>query len=312
MIISASRRTDIPAFYSAWLLNRLREGFVLVRNPFNPSQVSRVPLDPKTVDGIVFWTKNPAPMLAHLSEIDRLGYPYYFQFTLTAYDHSLEQNVPVKATVLATFRDLAARIGPERVLWRFDPILFTPTFTPAWHLHWFAQLAAQLQGSTRRCTISFLSLYAKCKRNLQGIQLLSPDVREKIQFVAQLATIAKKYEIQLCACCDSFLQEQCGVEAARCIDDRVLASLLGQPLRVKKAVGQRAGCGCIASVDIGAYTTCPHGCRYCYANVSEQAVAHNLAAHDPESPLLSGALTGNETVTLNKMASCRSSQSGLF
>jgi len=313
MIISASRRTDIPAFYSDWLLNRLRQGYVLVRNPFNPNQVSRVPLDPQTVDAIVFWTKNPAPMLPRLEAIDRLGYRSYFQFTLTAYDQSLEKNLPARAEQrIAVFQELAQRIGPERVLWRYDPILFTPTFNPVSHLHRFEDLASQLHGSTRRCTISFLSLYEKCKRNMQGIELLAIEAREKIQFVSQLAAIANKYSIQLCACCDAFLHEQCGIEAARCIDDRVLASILGQPLRVKKDKGQRPDCGCVASIDIGAYNTCPHGCRYCYANVSERAVAQNLASHDPDSPLLAGALTGSETVTLKKMSSGSIPQQNLF
>jgi len=312
MIISASRRTDIPAFYSDWLLNRLRQGYVLVRNPFNPNQVSRVPLDPRTVDCIVFWTKNPAPMLPRLEEIDRLGYRSYFQFTLTAFDQELETNVPPKAAVIATFQELAARIGPERVLWRFDPILLTRTSPPAYHLHRFESLAEQLHRSTSRCTLSFLSLYEKCKRNLQGIELLRLEEGEKMKFVTQLAAVAEKYSIRLSACCDPFLNTQCGIEPAKCIDDRVLASILGHPVSVKKAVGQRAGCGCVASVDIGAYNTCPHGCRYCYANTSEGAVARNLAVHDPDSPLLTGALTGRETLSVKKSISCRSPQPRLF
>lgn len=312
MIISASRRTDIPAFYADWLLNRLQQGYVLVRNPFNPNQVSQVPLAVQAVDCIVFWTKNPAPLLPRLEEIDRLGYRYYFQFTLTACDHSLEQNLPAKAAVSATFRELAQRIGSERVLWRYDPIIFTPVLTPARHLQWFEYLAAQLQGSTHRCTISFLSLYEKCKRNLKGIELLPLEATKKRQFVAQLAAIAERYDIGLRACCDPFLQEQCGIEAAKCIDDRVVAAILGQPVSVKKDAGQRQGCGCAASIDIGAYNTCPHGCRYCYANISEQVVARNRVAHDPESPLLTGALTGSETITPRKMIACCSAQKTLF
>ncbi len=312
MIISASRRTDIPAFYSDWLLNRLRQGFVLVRHPFNPNQVSRVPLDPQTVDCIVFWTKNPAPMLPRLEEIDRLGYRYYFQFTLTAFAQDLERNLPPKAAVIATFQELAARIGPERVLWRFDPILLTRKHSPAYHLHWFESLAEQLHRSTNHCTLSFLSLYEKCKRNLQGVELLTIEERERMQFVAQLAAVAEKYKIHLSSCCDSFLQAQCGIEPSKCIDDRVLASILGQPVEVKKDPGQRPGCGCVASVDIGAYNTCPHGCRYCYANVSDAAVARNRMLHDPDAPLLTGPLTGSETLSVKKMASCCSLQGRLF
>jgi hypothetical protein len=312
MIISASRRTDIPAFYSNWLLNRLREGYALVRNPFNPQQVSRVSLDPQIVDCLVFWTKNPASLLPRLDEIDRLGHRSYFQFTLTGYDRNLEPYVPELAERIAVFRRLAEQIGPERVLWRFDPILFTRSQGPDALLHDFAELAGQLHSCTRQCTISFLSLYEKCKRNLQGIALQSPDNQEKKNFIRQMAGIAEQNGMVLRACCDSFLHDQCAVESARCIDNRLLAALLGQPVRVQKDKGQRPGCGCAASVDIGAYNTCPHGCRYCYANVNERVVSVNRAAHDPCSPLLTGVLTGQETITERTIPSFCSPQGALF
>ncbi len=312
MIVSASRRTDIPAFYSDWLLNRLQAGYVLVRNPFNPLQVSRVALDPGVVDCLVFWTKNPAPLLPRLDEIDRLGYPYFFHYTLTGCDHTLEQHLADIDTRIAAFRRLSERIGPERMLWRFDPIVLTPTLDPGHYLRSFAQLAQQLRGFTRRCTISFLSVYAKCKRNLAGLALLPLEDSEKIRFIRLLAALAARCEIELCACCDPLLTEQCGIAAARCIDERLVADILGQPVRIKKDSGQRPGCGCAASVDIGAYNTCPHGCRYCYANVSPQVVARNHAAHDPRSPLLTGVLNGRETITERRMASVCSPQGRLF
>jgi hypothetical protein len=306
MIISASRRTDIPAFYSDWLLGRLRQGYALVRNPFNPRQVSRVSLEPSVVDCLVFWTKNPAPLLSRLAEIEQIGHRFVFQFTLTACDRSLEPHLPALAERLAVFRRLAERIGPERVLWRFDPIVFTRNQGPEEVLRQFADLAAQLHSSTRQCTVSFLSLYRKCRRNLQGIELVCPDEAEKVLFARRLAAIAGEHGISLKACCDGFLHNRCGIEAARCIDDRLLAEILGQPVMIAKDKGQRSGCNCAVSVDIGAYNTCPHGCRYCYANVSERAVAANRAAHDPRSPLLAGVLTGQETITQRKMSSCRS------
>jgi DNA repair photolyase len=312
MIISASRRTDIPAFYSDWLFNRLRAGEVLVRNPFNFHQVSRIALTRQTVDCIVFWTKNPAPMLPRLKELDRLGYQYYFQFTITAYDALLEQNVPKKSALIATFRELATRIGPERVLWRFDPIVLTSAFAMEYHLRCFARLARQLHGYTHRCSISFLSLYEKCKRHLKDFELLTITEAEKINFVTQLAAIAKEFKIELCACCDPVLSEHGRIKAAKCIDDQLLARLVGQPVQVKKDTNQRQGCGCAASLDIGAYDTCFHGCRYCYANTSSQAVARNNTAHDPAAPLLTGALTGRETVTTRKTISCLSPQVSLF
>jgi hypothetical protein len=312
MIISASRRTDIPAFYSDWLLNRLRAGFALVRNPFNPRQVSRVVLDPQRVDCLVLWTKNPAPLMQHLDEIDRLGYHYYFQFTLTGYGLPLEPQVPDQARLIATFRRLAARIGPERVLWRFDPIVCTPTQPPDQVVGRFARLAKQLHGYTCRCTISFLSLYAKCRRNLRGIPLTPLDDLEKCSLGQRLAAVAGQYNIRLCSCCDPVLTDQAGIESAHCIDGALLAELLGTPVHIQQDRGQRPGCGCAASVDIGAYDTCAHGCRYCYANTSPQAVLRNRAAHDPHSPLLIGNLIGTETVRERPAASIRIPQQNLF
>lgn len=312
MIISASRRTDIPAFYGEWLLYRLREGYVLVRNPFNPRQVARISLDPQVVDCLVFWTKNPAPLLPLLDAIDRLGYRSYFHYTVTSCERSLERNLPTKGERLAVFRRLAERIGPERVLWRFDPIIFTREQGPDAVLREFAELARVLCPFTRQCTISFLSLYRKCQRNLRGIDLLSLVDSEKISFVRQLATIAGQNGISLKACSDPFLHEQCGIESAQCIDGRLVAELLGQPMRIPKDKGQRPGCGCVASVDIGAYDTCAHGCRYCYANISDRTVAANRKAHDPRSPLLTGMLTDRDVVTEKTIISCRSPQVALF
>jgi len=312
MIVSASRRTDIPAFYGEWLLHRLQEGYVLVRNPFNSRQVARVSLDPQVVDCLVFWTKNPAPLLPLLDAIDRLGHRYYFHYTVTGYDRSLERSLPAKSERLAVFRRLADRIGPERVLWRFDPILFTREQGPAAVLREYAKLARALHPYTRQCTISFLSLYRKCSRNLQGVDLLSLDDSEKIAFVDQLAALAGQNNISLKSCCDTFLHERCGIETAQCIDGRLVAELLGQPVRIAKDKGQRPGCGCVSSVDIGAYDTCAHGCRYCYAISSDRAVTANLRGHDTRSPLLTGVLTDRDVVTEKTIVSFRSQQALLF
>ena len=312
MIISASRRTDIPAFYSDWLMQRLRQGYVLVRNSFNPLQVSRVSLDPQMVDCIVFWTKNPAPLLKKLPEIERIGHRFVVQFTLNAYDRTLEQHVPPLHERLVTFRQLADRIGPDRVLWRFDPIIFTPSHGPDAVLRSFAQLASQLRSSTRQCTISFLSLYAKCRRNMANIALLEPADEEKRRFVDQLSTLARENCISLKACCDPFLHETCGIEAGRCIDGALIADITGFPLAIPKDKGQRPGCGCAVSIDIGTYDTCPHGCRYCYANASQQRVAIKREEHDPDGPMLIGTLNGQERIIDRMDHPGRPVQSPLF
>ena len=205
MIISASRRTDIPAFFSPWLVNRLREGSVLVRNPFNRRQVSRIHLAPSMVDCLVLWTKNPAPLLPYLEEITALGYPVVVHFTITGCDHNLEPGLPGLNERIATFRNIAGKLGPERVLWRFDPIMLTRSQDGDRWLDRFSTLARALRGYTRQCTISFVSLYAKCRRNLAGIDLLEPEERVKGELARRLSGQARAQGIRLVACCDPFL-----------------------------------------------------------------------------------------------------------
>lgn len=262
MIISASRRTDIPTYYSPWLLNRLRTGEVLVRNPFNRRQVSRLRLDPGLIDCLVLWTKNPAPLLPYLPLITELGYSLVVHFTITGCDHALEPGVPALDERIATFCALARILGPQRVLWRFDPIVLTQSQGPEDWLNRFSWLAAQLHGYTLQCAISFVSLYAKCRRNLAGVDLLLVDEAAKQALVLGLAEQARLHGMRLVACCDAFLIERCGVEQARCIDAAQLSAILGYHApRVEKDPGQRSGCGCSRSVDIGAYECCGHGCR---------------------------------------------------
>ncbi len=308
MIISASRRTDIPAYYGQWLLNRMRQGQVMVRHPFNPNRVTQLSLAPETIDAFVFWTKNPAPLVERLVEIERLGYQYCFQYTLTPYGTDLEPLVPPLAARIAAFRLLADRIGPERVMWRYDPILFTPVFSPAEHLRCFSSLARQLHHHTRRCTVSLLTLYAKCRRNLREIELVQPTEDTLINFAAELAAIARDHGLSLSACCDRFLTDRCGIEASRCIDTGLLAAILGRPVAAGRDSSQRHGCGCAVSVDIGAYNSC----RYCYANSSAVAVTRQAAAHDPSSPLLIGRLRGDEFIAVKQGAPVRGKQLSLF
>lgn len=296
MIISASRRTDIPALYSPWLLNRLRAGEVLVRNPYNRRQVSRIRLDPALVDCVVLWSKNPAPLLPQLHAIQSLGFPLLLHFTITGCEPGLEPGLPGLDERVATFCNLSRQLGPERVLWRFDPIVLTRSQGAEAVLQRFAALAKQLQGYTHQCSISFVSLYAKCRRNLAGIDLQPNDDAIKISLAQRLDALARCHGIRLVACCDTLLINTCGIAQAHCIDAAQIGALTGSTLRARKDAGQRPECGCTISVDIGAYDSCPHGCRYCYANTSRAAVARNCALHDPASPLLIGQLQGDESI----------------
>ena len=165
MIISASRRTDVPMYYADWLFNRIRAGYAYVRNPVNPRQVSRVSLEPEAVDGIVFWTKNPAPMLDRLDALKE--YMYYFQFTLTSYGQDVERHIPHKGKgVIPAFQRLSDSIGPQRVIWRYDPIFLSPVYPLEYHIRWFEILARKLVPYTRKCIVSFLDFYRDTARNI--------------------------------------------------------------------------------------------------------------------------------------------------
>ncbi len=301
MILSVSRRTDIPAFYSDWFFNRLREGFVLVRNPMNIHQVSRIALSPDVIDCIVFWSKNPRPMIGRLDELE--DYMYYFQFTINAYDKGLEVCVPKKEGIINTFKELSGRIGPNRVIWRYDPILLTDKMDKAYHYRYFEEIAKRLDGYTNTCVISFVDLYKKTQQNLKNTSAREPSFQEMQEMAAQLFLIANRYGITVQTCAEKIALETVGVKHGKCIDNALIEDLLGVKLVVNKDPNQRKECGCVQSIDIGEYNTCTHGCKYCYANFKDGVVAKNRAAHNPHSPLLVGNLGHDDKVTDRKLFS---------
>ncbi len=286
MVISASRRTDIPAFYSEWFFKRLDAGHALARNPFNPGQISRVDLRPEAVDCFVFWTKNPGPMLGHLHRLAE--YAYYFHFTLNPYGREIEMDLPDKPELIRTFMELSRRIGRERVLWRYDPILIASGISREFHLRQFEFLAGQLGEFTGRCIISFLDLYRKTIRNMAGLELRELPEPEMAELAAGFKRIADRQGLILETCCEPLVAETSGIGSGKCIDRDLIARITGKPFTAAKAKGGRPGCGCAASIDIGTYDTCRHFCRYCYANSRIGAVEERVAGYDPDSPLLCG------------------------
>ncbi len=305
MIISASRRTDIPAYYSDWFYNRIKEGFVLVRNPMSFHRVSRVKLTPYVVDGIVFWTKNPVPMLERLDEIK--GYMYYFQFTVTPYGKDIEPGVPANDETVSAFKRLSERIGAERVIWRFDPILLNAKYTADYHTRAFEETARELHRHTKKVIISFIDTdYKNVKSNLNALQLTGFTLETQTVLASRLAGIARGYGLAIETCAEKTDLREYGIGRARCIDYRLFEKLLSCELEIKKDGNQRIECGCASSIDIGTYNTCLNGCRYCYANYSPASVAANRARHNPLSPLLSGEIGDEDNVTDRKVVSSRS------
>jgi hypothetical protein len=312
MIISASRRTDIPSYYSDWFYNRIKEGFVLVRNLMNFHQVSKISLAPDVVDAIVFWTKNPLPMLDRLGELN--DYAYYFQFTVTPYGHDVEPNLPGKHdAIVPAFKRLSDAIGAERVIWRYDPILINEQYTMEYHVHAFGEIAEALRSYTRKVTISFIDVdYRGVKSNIKELALRDFPPVAQMELSAQLAKIAHSNSLVIDTCAEQIELGQYGIEHARCIDDKLLAELLGCGLNIDKDKNQRLECGCVASIDIGMYNTCLNGCRYCYANYSPKAVAGNFAKHNALSPLISGEVGADDTIHERAVKSCRNTQRQLF
>lgn len=303
MIISASRRTDIPAFHSEWMMNRLKEKYVLVRNPYNARQLSRISLDPGQTDCIVFWTKNPMPMESRLSDISEMGYAFYFQFTLTGYGKDMEPGLPDKERLADAFCRLGEKLGPVRVDWRYDPIIITEKYTPEWHQETFARLCRHLRPYTTRCILSFVDEYAHL-----GRQIKAPK-QDQIERTAKLlGETAETAGLPLYTCAEAWDLSTYKIHKGACIDLAKIEEILDCPLEVGKDKGQRPECGCISSIDIGAYNTCGHGCAYCYANTSPKTAAVNSGRCPAASPMLGGWPSGNEKITERPVRSWRSCQ----
>jgi hypothetical protein len=280
MIISCSRRTDIPAFYGSWLMERLRAGEVAVRNPVNPKQVSRIELDSSSVECIVFWTKNPAPFMEHLNEIDAMGYNYYFQFTLTPYESDIERKLD-KSKIIETFIRLSERIGRERVIWRYDPILINEKWTAGVHAEKFMEIIAKLYTRTEKCVISFIDSYPFLKKSFAENRISGPDAVTINEIAQNFSAIKNAYApaMQIATCCEKVDLAQYGIVHNKCIDDELVSRVTGAAIKYRKDPSQRLACGCLRSRDIGAYNTCRHDCLYCYAKRPGAVTLHSRS-HD--------------------------------
>lgn len=318
MIISASRRTDIPAFYADWFCNRLKEGFIVTRNPFNMKQLSKLHLDNESVDAIVFWTKNARPMLNKLDFIEESGIPYYFQFTITPYGEELEPNLPKdKGEVIEAFKTLARRIGSERVIWRYDPILFNKKYTTGFHVRAFSRCAELLEGSTKKAVISFVDMKYNSTKQIGKLGIGDGSQNEKNSLAATIAEKAAQHGIAVESCSEELNLQSCGISHGHCIDATLIERISGKALDAKgrrKDRHQRLACGCISSTDIGAYNTCLHNCAYCYANYSPKTIVSNSKSHNPNSPVLIGSCNAN-SLEFKKASTAlieKSRQPGLF
>jgi hypothetical protein len=262
-IISVSRRTDVPAYFSDWFFHCLVEGYVEVVNPFNPRQVRYVPLSRGDVEGFVFWSKNPRPMLNRLSLLD--GYNYYFLFTLNPYGSDIELNLPPKQTLIDTFEMLSGAAGRERVIWRYDPVLLSDTIDIEFHISSFEELARQLSAYTGKVIFSFIDYYKKIETAMETLRIRLLRAEEKMAIARNFSRIAESRGLTIECCAEDIDLSPYNIAPARCIDPALLGRLSGKAIAYRKDRYQREHCGCTGSVDIGSYRSCRTGCVYCYA-----------------------------------------------
>lgn len=284
MIINTGQRTDIPAFYTEWFANRLKEGFVCVRNPYNPNQVSRYRLDPSVVDVIGFCTKNPAPMFPYIDLLKDYG--QYWFVSITPYGRDIEPNVPDKHRLLDDFKKLSEKIGINSVGWRYDPLFFSERYTTEYHLRAFEQIASTLGGYTKTVVISFIDLYPKVKRNFPEAREVTRE--QRLTLGKDFVEIASAHGMTVKPCAEGDELAAYGADCSGCMRISDYEKAIVERLDAPKRKGARAECACYLSCDIGAYNTCKHLCRYCYANAESSKVLAQSRLHDPASPFLIG------------------------
>lgn len=311
MIISASRRTDIPAFYSQWFFNRIKEGYVLVPNPYNPKKISKVSLDPAVVDCIVFWTKNPVPMINKLDKLQ--GYKYYFQFTLNPYGPDIENNLPPIEKRIEIFKRLSDRIGKDKVIWRYDPVLTNDIYNVQFHKDTFAKIAEGLKDHTEKCMLGFIDHYQHIRHAVGKFNILPLKIEEIEEMAIAFKETITQYPIELDTCTVKVDLRHLGIPSGLCIDKGLIERITGYPISAKKDKNQRNICNCIESIDIGTYESCLNGCIYCYAIKGNYNTAEfNSRKHDKNSPMMIGNVSEGDTIKEREMKSLRNNQFSLF
>ena len=299
MIINTGCRTDIPAFYAKWLINRIREGFVLVRNPYYPSQVTKYSLSPDIVDCLAFCTKNPKPMIKYLKELDK--YNKYWFVTITPYGKDIEPNVPEKEEVIESFKELSKKIGANSIGLRYDPIFINMDFDVSKHIQEFEKIVKSLKGYTHDCTISFLDLYEKVKKNARNIK--PPTNEEEIVLAKAFYQIGKQNDMIIHSCCEKTYLSKYGIDISGCMSQDIIEKSIHNSLNPLKTKKLREGCNCLMGNDIGSYNSCGHLCKYCYANYNEELVKQNMKKHNENSPFLIGDYEKEDKIHLAKQNS---------
>lgn len=279
MIISASRRTDIPAFHSEWFMNRIREGYLIVNHHPASGKLYRVPLTPDVVDCIVFRTKNPTPMIARLDELR--DHNFLFNITMNPYEREMEANVPRLQDRVETYKRLSAMVGPLRMIWRYDPVMLTPKYDMDFHRRAFEYLCRELRGTAYKCMIGFIIHHPFVARRINSLDVKRRDF-DDMRLIGELfGDISAKYGHKIETCATEYDLDEFGITHGACVERHQIEEIIGCHFEKVKEKYLRPHCNCMESVDIGHYSTCDNGCLYCYATSKEA----NLNI-DPLSPSL--------------------------
>lgn len=291
MILNTGTRTDIPAFFSQWFLNRVSEGFVCSRNPYN-NEIYRYEINPEVVDCMCFCSKNPKALVKNIDEIS--DYRQFWFVTITPYGKDIEVNVPNYKKVIKTFCEISQTLKRDAIAWRYDPIFISEKYDLDFHIDKFEEMASQLCEYTSDCTISFIDLYRKVLRNFPEVREVTTE--EQLIIGENFSKIAQKYDLNMKTCVEGTLLDQFGFDSTGCMTKQVLEKAIGNNLKVPRGKYHNRQCNCLMGRDIGAYNTCLHGCRYCYANANMKLVKKNQKLHNPSSPLLIGDVKKSDVV----------------
>ena len=295
MILNISGRTDIVAFYSDWLMNRLSEGFIDVRNPFNPKMVSRIMMD--DVDLLFFCTKNPIPILDKLKNIKK---KIYFHVTLTAYKKDIEPNVPPKKEVIEAVKKLSKIIGKDNLVIRYDPIFINDEYTLEYHIKAFDRLCELLDGYVGKILIHFINDYKNVRNNYSVLKFRKPTENDYEIIGRSFSESAKKHNIVVHTCNEERALSEFGFIKDDCMSKELAFKLTRKIYRKKWKARKDLVCQCVEMVDIGVYNSCRHFCKYCYANYDEKMVDTNYSKHNPKSSLLIGELSDDDIIKTRK------------
>lgn len=302
MIISASVRTDIPALYSKWFIERLKAGYVLVRNPYNNKLISEIDLSTKVVDCIVFCTKDPQNIIKYIDQMDQLGYNYYFMVTLTPYNQTIEPRLRNKNEIIFSFIELSKKIGKDKITWRYDPILINDIYTIDKHIDLFEKMCYKLSPYTNIVIISFIDIYNNIKDKFQPLTI------SQVETIAlAFGNIGKKYGLNIQTCAEKYDLTKFGITNSPCVNQTIIEHIIKAPIEIKSNPN-RLHCNCLTMVDIGEYESCNHGCTYCYACKNEGRVKANMLSHDINGELLFGKINEDDKIVKRKVVSNKVTQ----